>query len=102
MAGAYGAQTPVTPPEESEAAEPQSVDEEEASANTAIVSNNILSPEGEPLKEGDEIVVRIVKNYGDESEIEYAPKEGGSEESETTEEPMSQVSSELTALSEEG
>lgn len=68
----------VNPPEEK-----PSVDEENASADTALVSNKILSPEGEPLKEGDEIVVRVVKNYGDESEIEYAPKKGG--EDETTE-----------------
>lgn len=69
---------PVTPP-----AEKESVDDENAAAETAVVSNKILSPEGEPLREGDEIVVRVVKNYGDESEIEYAPKGGG----ETTEEP---------------
>lgn len=101
MEGAYGAETPVTPPEDSSSeTEQNSVDKEEQMSDTALVSNKILSPEGEPLKEGDEIVVRIVKNYGDESEIEYAPKEKGS--SEESGEPMSQEANELSALSEEG
>lgn len=101
MEGAYGAETPVTPPDEgSSETEQTSVDKEEQTSDTALISNKILSPEGEPLKEGDEIVVRVVKNYGDESEIEYAPKKGG--ESEDSVEPMSQEASELSALSEEG
>lgn len=81
---------------------PQSVDEvnEEEGDSTAVVSNKILSPEGEPLKKGDEIVVRVVENYGDESLIEYAPKKGG--EDEEYQEPMSTEEQELTALSEEG
>lgn len=96
----YGS-SPVSTPDESEAApEEESVDEENKETDTAIVSNKILSPEGEPLKEGDEIVVRVVKNYGDESEIEYAPKEGGGEE--TTEEPMSDTASDMAALAAEG
>lgn len=94
MDESYGASAPVTRP-----AEAETVDQEEAESNTAIVANKILSPDGEPLKAGDEIVVRIVKNYGDESEIEYAPKEGGSE---TTAEPESVEAGELAALSEEG
>lgn len=95
MESTYGSSPP------SGESEGQSVDEanESAGATTAIVPNKLLSPEGESLKTGDEIVVRIVKNYGDESEIEYAPKEGGDE---TEEEPMSTESQELTALSEEG
>lgn len=64
----------VTPPEEK-----PSVDQEnkDAGTKTALVDNKILSPEGQPLKAGDEIIVRVVKNYGTESEIEYAPKKGG-------------------------
>lgn len=88
----------VAPPEKSESAE--SVDEENAGASTAIISNKILSPDGEPLKEGDEIVVRVVKNYGDESEIEYAPKKGAEET--MTEEPESVEAGELSALDAEG
>lgn len=80
---------------------PESVDEEIESAHTTIVPNKILSPEGEALKAGDEIVVRVVKNYGDESEIEYAPKKGA-EESEEYEEPESAEAGELAALSEKG
>lgn len=76
-----GKPSAVKPPEEK-----PSVDEENAGEDTALISNKILSPEGEPLKEGDEIVVQVVKNYGDECEIKYAPhKEGESEtEPETT------------------
>lgn len=97
MEEAYGARSASSASDQTEA-EPKSVDESNDGdmANTAIVSNDILSPEGEPLKEGDEIVVRVVKNYGDESEIEYAPKEGGDK---TPEEPMDTASRELTAMS---
>lgn len=99
MDSSYASATAAEEPESP--SPPESVDEENAGQDTAIVSNKILSPDGEALNEGDEIVVRIVKNYGDESEIEYAPKEG-SDESETTEEPMSTAAKELTALSDEG
>lgn len=93
---------PVTKPGSTEAK--PSVDDENAMSNTAVVSNKILSPNGEPLKEGEEIVVRIVKNYGDESEIEYAPKEGGgteepSDEGETT---PGNEEAEIAALDEKG
>ena len=99
MDESYGSKpAPVTPPGEGEEApteQKESVDEENAEAQTAVVSNKILSPEGEPLKEGDEIVVKIVKNYGDESEIMYAPKkEGGGAETEST----SDVASDFAAM----
>lgn len=77
-----------TPESESET---ESVDKEEAGMETAIVDNKILSPEGEPLKEGDKITVRVVKNYGEECEIECAPAK-----SDTTE---SNEDSEIEALS---
>lgn len=99
MEEAYGG----GPPKDSGMMEPpESVDEfnEEEGDSTAVISNKILSPEGEPLKKGDEIVVRVVQNYGDESLIEYAPKKGGDEEE--YKEPMSTEEQELTALSEEG
>ena len=86
MDESYGPTAPMKPAEDKgPTPEKPSVDEENADEQTALVSNKILSPEGEPLKEGDEIVVKVVKNYGDESEIMYAPKkEGkGDEEPET-------------------
>lgn len=57
----------------------ESVDQEreEDMANTALVDNKVLAPDGEPLKAGDEIVVQVVKVYGDQSEIKYGPKKGG-------------------------
>lgn len=73
MDESYGNAPVEKPPE-------KSVDEENAESSTALVSNKILSPEGAPLKEGDEIVVTVVKNYGDESEIKYAPKGGAAGE----------------------
>lgn len=89
--------TPAAPPAESEP-EVEAPDKGTETGTTALVPNKVLSPEGEELKEGDEIVVRVVKNYGDETEIEYAPKKGGSAE---TEEPMSTEGKELAALSNE-
>lgn len=97
---------PVTRPGQSDAtaAEKPSVDEENAASDTALVSNKILSPDGEPLKEGDEIVVRIVKNYGNESEIEYAPKKEAESESQTMPGEMTpgNEATELAALDEKG
>lgn len=91
--------------EESESPK-ESVDQENQEATTAIIANKVLSPDGEAINPGDEIVVRVVKNYGDESEVEYAPKKEGQydekEEPETPEEPMDKVRGELTSLSEEG
>lgn len=87
-------------------AEPQeSVDQEEAEGVTAVVPNKLLSPEGEPLNPGDEIVVRVVKNYGDETEIEYAPHKGGEEEGEgetETEPKADDYESELSAMDQKG
>lgn len=76
----------------------QSVDKEneEAGEETALVANKILSPDGETLKEGDEIVVKVVKNYGDECEIAYAPKK----DHQTTESPS--VESEIAAMDTKG
>lgn len=100
MDSSYGGGAAVEAPPDTGSEAAESVDEENAGAATAIVSNKILSPDGEPLKEGDEIVVRVVKNYGDESEIEYAPKSGA--EDTETEEPESVEAGELAALSAEG
>lgn len=86
-----------TPHDESK----ESVDHEESMGTTAIVPNKVLSPEGETISEGDEIVVRIVKNYGDESEIEYAPKKE-QESSEYESEPMSATRQDMEALDTEG
>lgn len=75
MEEAYG-QGPVAPPEQApEPAEtPESVDEENAEQAEVVVANSVLTgPDGKPPKEGDEIVVKVVKNYGDESSIIYAP-----------------------------
>lgn len=94
-------EAPVTPPDKSdEAGKTGTVDEENAQGNTTVVPNKILSPHGEPLKEGDEIVVRVVAVHDNESEIEYAPhKEQEREEtSETGKDYMGEAGEELAAL----
>lgn len=97
MDSAYGGKSDMMSEEKSA---PESIDEENAGEETAVISNKILSPEGEPLKAGDEIVLQVVENFGDESSVKYAPKKG--DESETYEEPESVEAGELAALSEEG
>lgn len=59
-----GTESPATNPEET-----GTIDQEEAAGNTAVIPNNVLRPDGSPLKEGDTITVTVVKNYGDESEV---------------------------------
>lgn len=64
-------------PEENEGRE--SVDQEEAEQmeTSAVVPVKLLQGEGgEPVKEGDEIVVKVKALHGDEATIIYAPKEG--------------------------
>lgn len=61
----------------SEPSEPtDSVDQEneDAGEQTAVISNKILSPNGDPVKEGADITMTVVKNYGDESEVKCSPK----------------------------
>lgn len=96
MDSSYGSESSSTPKE--------SVDQEnqESMEHTVVVPNKLLSPDGEPLKAGDEIVVQVVKNYGDESEIKYAPHKKGEEEEETTETPESDVANDMMALDKEG
>lgn len=96
----------VKPPDEKPGNEPpESVDKqnEEAGAKTALISNKILSPEGQPLKEGDEVVLKVVKNYGDESEVVYAPHKPGEQEGESagsgSDSNMDTVGNELSAMS---
>jgi hypothetical protein len=55
--------------------------DQEEPVNTAVVSNSVLmGPDGESPQEGDEITVRVVRVYGEESEIEYAPAKSASRE----------------------
>lgn len=73
----------------------------EESANTAIVPLKVLSPDGEPVKEGDEIVVTVKAVHGeDEVEISCSPKEKKSEGDESHDGEMSS-NEELDSLSQE-
>ena len=54
----------------------ETVDEDSMMGNSAIIPNKVLTgPDGTSPKEGDEIVLKVVKNFGDESEVVYAPAE---------------------------
>ena len=69
-----------TEEDESESEEaPESIDAEEAEGKTAVVDNKVLAPAGEKLKEGDELTIVVVKNYGGESEIRFKSKSSGKE-----------------------
>jgi len=60
--------------QEGEAPENETVDQEEAESGTAVIDNKVLSPQGVALKEGDKVILTVVKNYGDESEVKYVPE----------------------------
>ncbi len=80
-----------------ESSETESIDQEEAESSTAVVSNKVLSPGGEPLKEGDTITLTIVKNFGDESEIKYA-KETSGKKVQAPRDMMAEADSELDEM----
>jgi len=98
----YSSSSEVTSPEEkseSEDAESvETVDEESMQDKSVLVSNKVLmGPDGSPPKEGDEIVVKVVKNYGDESEIVCAPESTGTEtETDTSDAEISAMDSKET------
>lgn len=89
----YGTSPPAETPEK--AAPAESVDEENAGATEILIAKNKL-PGG--TKEGDECTFRVTKDFGDEVSLAYVKES----EEQTSDEPMSKVGSELTALSEEG
>lgn len=56
-----------------EGAETTDQEIEEEGADTAVAPVKVLQGKSkEPLKEGDEVVVKIVRVYGDEAEFEYS------------------------------
>lgn len=54
-------------------------DKDEGS-ETALIPKSLLA--GKQFKPGDEVVLRIVRDYEDEVEVEYATEEGGKGEGE--------------------
>lgn len=69
----------------------ESVDEQEQMDPTSLVDLKVLTGKHGPPKEGDEIVVKVVKIHGDQAEIEYAPEKP--KEAEPDEDDMSQLNS---------
>lgn len=61
---------------------PDSVDEQESMDPSALVDLKVLTGKHGPPKEGDEIVVKVVKIHGDQAEIAYAPEKPGGKEGE--------------------
>lgn len=67
---------------ESEAQSTETVDEEAAESPSALLPKTILG--GKKFEVGDEVVLRIKADHGDEVEVEYAPeKPEGEGESES-------------------
>lgn len=83
-------------PEAKAKGEAQSVDEEAAEEQTALVPTKLLQPkDGKPLKVGDEIVVKISAIHGDEAEIAYATggKGGTGDEGPSADDELESLSS---------
>lgn len=90
--------TPDQPAKEDK--EPETTDEEiEQNQHSALVPNSVLTgPDGKAPKAGDEIVLKVVKVYGDEAEVAYAPaKKPGASEG-----PMSSADEEIEAMDQKG
>lgn len=71
--------------------------EEQEETNTAIVPLKVLTgPSTEPLKKGDEVVLKVVEVYGDEAEVAYSttkPTEIGAGEEKTPEAEIDEMDS---------
>jgi exosome complex RNA-binding protein Csl4 len=77
----------------------ESMDEEEAeNMHTAIVPMKVLQGKHpDAPKEGDEVVLKVVKVYGDEAEVEYSetkPSEIGGEKEESGEHEIDRMDKE--------
>ncbi|MEN6532766.1 MAG: hypothetical protein ABFD89_03835 [Bryobacteraceae bacterium] len=75
-------------------AKPTGDEEEESGASTALVPKSVLG--GKAFKVGDEVVLRIVHEYEDEVEVEYAPepaKEKQSDESRSADDEIDEMAS---------
>lgn len=73
----YAEDTPSKPDTGKEA---ETVDEQESMDPTALVDLKVLTGKHGPPKEGDEVVLRVVKIHGDSAEVEYAPEKPEKEE----------------------
>jgi hypothetical protein len=96
--GAPSPADPNMPPKPGEAEDPITTDQETAeSMNSAVVDNKVLmGADGKAPREGDEIVLKVIKVYGNESEVAYSttkPSEIGAGEG-----SMSSANSEIDAM----
>lgn len=53
-------------------APPKSIDEQEAESPTALIPKSLLA--GKKFNPGDEIMLQIVAEHGEEVEVKYAPE----------------------------
>ena len=70
----------------------QSVDEENAESPQALLPKSILG--GKKFEVGDEVVLKIVGDHGDEVSVEYAPEEGPSSEGKSANDELDEMSQE--------
>ncbi len=65
---------PETPPADGAAPPDEGGDEQGMQGETTLIPKSILA--GKDFKPGDEVVLKIVKLYDDQAEVEYAPEKG--------------------------
>jgi hypothetical protein len=78
-------------------APPKSIDEQEAEAPTALIPKSLLA--GKKFNPGDEVVLQIVAEHGEEVEVKYAPEKP--EEDETKPETETSTDPELASMNSE-
>lgn len=76
--GLYDSETPQKPDSKAE-----SVDEQEQMNPESLVDLKVLTGKHGPPKEGDEVVVKVVKIHGDQATIAYAPEKPDEESKES-------------------
>lgn len=74
----------------------KSVDDQNSEQPTGLIPKSLLA--GKKFNPGDEVVLKIVADHGDEIEVEYAPAKPGDESSET--ETEQSPDSELESMNE--
>ena len=58
---------------------PDSIDQEIQEGETSTVPLSVLTGKHGPPKEGDEVVLKVVKISGDQAVVAYAPEKPGAE-----------------------
>ncbi len=78
---------------------PKSVDEQESESPTALIPKSILG--GKKFEPGEEVVLKIVADHGEEMEVEYATEKPGEKEEPMKEKPAPDMDGELASMNSE-